>query len=204
MDISIRLETVNDHRVVEDLTRQAFWDLFKPGCDEHLLVYKLRQVPAFVKELSFVACDRDQIIGNIMYSRARVVSVANEVFEVLCMGPLGVLPSYQKKGVGAMLMRHSAERAQQLGHKAVVIFGHPDYYHRFGFRDARDFGIQTSMGENMDAFMALPLYDGALVGITGRFYEDEVFHHLPADELDAFDASFPYKEKHVTDTQFPH
>ncbi len=202
MDVLIRLEAESDWREVESLTREAFWNLFKPGCDEHYLVHKLRQVPAFVRELTFVACCDGRIIGNIMYSRARVVNEAGGSQEVLCMGPLAVLPEYQKHGVGAQLMRHSIERARELGYKGVVIYGHPAYYPRFGYRDAGDYGIHMPDGGNMDAFMALELYTGALNGINGRFFEDDVFHHLDSEEVERFDAGFPYREKLVTDTQF--
>ena len=104
MNISIRLEKENDYRVVEYLTREAFWNLYKPGCDEHLIVHKIRKVPAFIKELSLDACDNDRIVGNIIYSKAKVINDENKKSEVLCMGPIGVLPSYQGKGIGSLLM----------------------------------------------------------------------------------------------------
>lgn len=198
--ISIRQEEEKDFKGVEHLTREAFWDLYKPGCNEHLLVHKIRKISAFVKELDLIACDKDRIVGNIIYSKAKVVNKENTEFEVLCMGPIAVLPSYQKQGIGSLLMEHSIERAKQLGHKAIIIFGNPDYYHRFGFRNAEEYEIQTSAGDNFDAFMALELYDASLKGISGKFYEDEVFK-IEEEELEDFEKQFPYKEKHVTDTQ---
>ncbi len=200
MSISIRQEEENDFKSVEDMTREAFWDLYKPGCDEHLVLHKIRKVPAFVKELDLIACDDDRIVGNIIYSKSKVVNEESREFEVLCMGPIAVLPSCQKQGIGSLLMNHSLEKARQLGHKAVIIFGNPDYYQRFGFRNAGDYNIQTSTGENFDAFMALELYDGSLKGISGKFYADEVFE-TDAEELEEFEKGFPPKVKHVTDTQ---
>ena len=200
MNISIRLEEEADYRPVESLTREAFWNLYKPGCNEHLLVHKIRKVPAFVKELSLVACDGDKIVGNIIYSKAKVINGENKEFEVLCIGPIGVLPAYQKQGIGSLLMNHSLEKAKQLGYKAIIIFGNPDYYHRFGFKDAREYGIQTSWGENFAAFMALELDDGSLNGISGKFYADQVFK-IDEDELEIFEKEFPPKEKRVTDIQ---
>ena len=120
------------------MTREAFWDLYKPGYDEHLVLHKIRKVPAFVKELDFVSCDEDTIVGNIIYSRAKVLNEENKEFEVLCMGPLTVLPSYQKQGIGFLLMNYSIEKARQLGYKGIIIFGNPDYYHRFGFVNAKE------------------------------------------------------------------
>ena len=200
MHISIRQEVEKDFNDVEYLTREAFWDLYKPGCDEHLVLHKIRKVSAFVKELDLIACDNDVIVGNIIYSRAKVVNDENKEFEVLCMGPIAVLPSYQNQGIGSLLMEHSIEKARQLGYKGVVIFGNPDYYHRFGFVDAKEYNIQTSWGDNLDAFMVLELYEDSLQGISGKFFEDEVFK-IDNDELEYFEKQFPYKEKHVTDTQ---
>jgi predicted N-acetyltransferase YhbS len=115
MNISIRLEEERDYKKVELLTREAFWDLYRPGCCEHLFVHKIRKVPAFIKELSYVACDGDNVVGNIIYSKAKVVNNESKEFEVLCMGPIGVLPSFQKKGIGSMLMDHSIKKARELG-----------------------------------------------------------------------------------------
>jgi len=185
-----------DFKSVEYMTREAFWDLYKPGCDEHLVVHKIRKVPAFVKELDFIACDKDTIVGNIIYSRAKVLNEENKEFEV----PFAVLPSYQKQGIGSLLMNHSIEKARQLGYKGIIIFGNPDYYHRFGFVNAKEYNIHTSWGDDFDAFMALELYDGSLRGISGKFNEDEVFK-IENEELEDFEKQFPYKEKHVTDTQ---
>lgn len=200
MNIIIRLEEEADYRDVEYMTREAFWNVYRPGCVEHLIVHKIRKVPAFIKELSFVACDSDRIVGNIIYSKAKVINNDNKEFEVLCMGPIGVLPSYQGQGIGSMLMNDSIKKAKQLGYRAVIIFGNPKYYHRFGFKNAKEYGIQTSSGENFEAFMALELYDGGLDGVSGKYHEDKVFE-IGKEELEAFEKQFPYKEKCVTDTQ---
>lgn len=201
MNINIRLEKEKDYKEVESLTREAFWDLHQPGCDEHLLAHKLRKVKAFIPALDFVAEQNHQIIGNIMYSKAKVIDGSGLEHEVLTFGPLSVLPSHQKLGVGSALVKHTRKLAEEMGYKAIIIFGHPEYYHRFGFENAKMFRITTSGGENLEPFMALELYEGALQGIEGRFYEDAVFKIDPA-ETEIFDREFPHKEKHVTDTQF--
>ncbi len=199
MKISIRLENDNDFKNVENMTREAFWDLYKSGCEEHLIVHKIRTTNSFIKELDFVACDKEKIVGNIIYSKAKVINDNNEEFEVLCMGPLSVLPSYQSQGIGTLLMKHSIQAAKTLGYNAVVIFGNPNYYHRFGFENAKRYNIQTSQGDNFEAFMALELYEGSLEGISGRFYPDPVFE-IDKNELTIFDKQFPYKEKYFSDT----
>ncbi len=199
MNIIIRNTNEKDYKITVNLTREAFWDVYKPGCDEHLVLHKMRKVPAFVNELDFIALTDEKVIGNIVYTIAKVVNDKEE-FTVLCMGPLAVLPEYQNKGVGGMLLKHSIEKAKEMGFKAVIIYGNPDYYHRFGFVDSKNYNIQTSTGENFDAFMTLELYNGALKGVYGKFYEDNVFQ-TDKEETELFEKEFPYKEKHVTDTQ---
>ncbi len=201
MNFQIRLETPGDYKETETLTRDAFWDLYKPGCVEHLIVHKIRQLRAFVQELDFVATMNNKIIGNIIYSRAKIVNDHNIENEVLCMGPLSVLPLYQKKGVGSKLICHSTDKAKEIGFKGVIILGNPDYYTRFGYKNAINYNIKTSDGHNFDAFMALELYENSLKGIEGRFYADSVFE-IDNKELEEFEKKFPYKEKHVIGTQF--
>lgn len=198
-DIIIRLETPKDYRETENMVREAFWDIYKPGCNEHLVIHNLRNTPAFVKELDFVACDGDKIVGVVICPKSKIIDEQNQEFTVLSM-IVGVLPHYQNKGIGSILINKAINEARRLGFNGIVIFGSPDYYPRFGFKNARKYGIQTSDGENLDPFMALELSEGSLRGIQGRFYEDPVFY--PGnDELELFEKEFPYKEKHITNTQ---
>jgi len=201
INIIIRSERESDYREVENLVREAFWDLYKPGCDEHLILHKMRNISDFVPELDFVACDGEIIAGNIVYTKAKIVDEDRKEAEVLCMGPLAILPSYQKLGIGSLLMKESIAKAKELGYSAIVIFGNPDYYHRFGFKNAKEYNVQTSDGDNLDAFMVLELQKGGLISITGKFYESPVFK-VTDEELELFEKEFPYKEKHITDTQF--
>ena len=197
VNISIRNEIERDYGIVEHLTRDAFWDIYKPGSNEHLLAHNLRQCKAFLPELDFVAVHDDYIVGNIMYSAAQVTDDNGCAHPVLTFGPLSVLPAFQKQGVGTALVRHTLAIARKIGYPAVVIFGKPEYYHRFGFVNAEKFQITTKEGTTFDSFMVLELHEGALKGITGRFNEDAVFDIAPS-ELEVFDKYFPYREKHVT------
>ena len=198
MNIIIRNETDKDYRETENITREAFWDLYKPGCDEHFVLHKLRNSESFISELDFIAVADNEIVGNIIYSKA-VIS-ENGFDGILCMGPLSVKPEYQKKGIGSKLLLHSLESALKMGFKAVVIFGNPDYYHRFGFRNAAHYNIVTSEGANFDAFMVYELYEDSLKGISGKFTADGAFES-DKEELELFDKKFPFKEKHITSTQ---
>ncbi len=192
MKIELRLEQPEDYREVEELTRAAFWDMDLPGrerCDEHLLAHKLRSIPAFVPELDYVAVEGGKIAGNIMYSKSKIVDEVGKEYETLTFGPLSVLPSLQGQGIGAMLVKKTLEEAAGMGYRAVLIFGHPDYYKRFGFQNAEKFQITTAEGDNFDAFMALELYPGALNGISGKFFYDSVFEIDPR-EAEVFDRHF--------------
>ena len=116
------------------------------------------------------------------------------------MGPLAIAPDRQKQGIWSLLMNESTKQAKEMWYKGVIIFGNPDYYHRFGFVDAKTYGITTPDGQNFDAFMALELYPDSLQRISGKFFADPVFETDP-QELEEFEKSFPPREKHVTDTQ---
>lgn len=200
MDIEIRLEREADRRKVEELTREAFWNLHVPGCDEHLLAHNLRQCAAFIPELDFVALADGQIVGNIMFCRAKVKSDDGGAQDVITFGPLSVWPEYQGKGIGSALIKHAIQMAGIIGYNAILIYGDPGYYHRFGFQHAEAFHIRTAEGIYMDALMALELYGGALKGITGRFLEGEAYQ-VDEAKLVKFDKTFPYREKRVTESQ---
>ncbi len=193
-DMHMRPETRSDYEAVERLTYEAFSNIQKPGrggTDEHLLVHKMRSVPAFIPELSFVYELEGRIVGHIAYTQSSVVREDGTAYETITFGPVSVLPEYQKKGIGAALIRHTLEKAKSLGYKAVLITGHPEYYPKFGFVNAERFGITMPDGTSMDAFMALPLVDGALDGISGKWTYDPVFE-INRNELVKFNEEFGY------------
>ena len=201
MNLHIRIETSDDYYAVEALTREAFWEFWETDgrviCDEHLLVHRLRFAPSFVPELSLIAALDGKIVGHIIYSKSKVVSDSGHEHEVLTFGPLSVLPEVQKRGVGQSLMRYSFDVARRLGYRAVIIYGHPDYYPRVGFRRAAEFGITDSDGKTFDYIMALPLYDGALDDISGKHYIDPVYFALTQEDTLEFDKRFPPKAPYV-------
>lgn len=201
LDITIRTETPADFLETENITREAFWKLDpkneqsgRPGCVEHFLLNLLRSSHSYIPELSLVAEAEGQLVGNILYTKSKVVSPDGTEHEMTLFGPLSVLPRYQKMGVGGELIRRSAQLARELGYRAVIIYGHPTYYPRHGFVNAERYGITTADGKNFDAFMALELSPGALDGIGGRFYYDPIFDNLPDDKLIEFDKKFPPKK----------
>lgn len=191
MRVVLRRETPSDRRTVEEVTREAFWGMSGPGCDEHLLVHRLRGSPSVVPELDVVAEVDGVVVGHVIYTRARVVG-RDRSWDVLTFGPLTVHPSYQGSGLGCALMRHTLGEAAALGHRAVVVYGHPDYYPRFGFVRGAAVGITAPGGATFDALMALALVPGGLDDVHGEFHEDAAFRIDPAD-VAAFDATFPAK-----------
>ncbi|MEN6459963.1 MAG: N-acetyltransferase [Syntrophomonas sp.] len=114
MNITLRIEEEKDFQTVENITIEAFWNVYRPGCSEHFIVHKLRSSPAFIKELDFVAELGGEVVGNIVYSKAVVVTDAGTRHEVIGFGPLSVLPAYQKRGIGAKLMEHTVEIAKDM------------------------------------------------------------------------------------------
>jgi predicted N-acetyltransferase YhbS len=192
--VLIRLETARDHREVENVTREAFWNHHVPGCDEHYLAHVLRNSTCFLPELDFVAESGGSIIGNIMYTRATIFGDDEREYPVLSFGPLSVLPDWQGKGVGSALVRHSLAEAKKRGHAAVLIYGDPAFYGRLGFTPAERFGICTADEFYLDALQAVELIPGALNGKAGRFCEDPAYH-IDEQEAEDFDAEFPEKER---------
>lgn len=194
LNLKLRMEKPEDHHAVELLTREAFWGFMSPTCDEHYLVHLLRSSPAFVPELDLVAEYEGELVGNVMYSKATVTDQDGKVHPVLTFGPLSVLPKFWNCGVGSALMRSSIWKAKELGYRGIVLYGHPDYYPRFGFQSAKLFNITGEDGTNRDSLMAMELSHGSLQGITGRFAEDSIFGACEegAEEYDK--QYFPHKE----------
>jgi putative acetyltransferase len=201
MELSIRKETRKDYRIVEELTREAFWNLYVPGCSEHFVLHNLRNSPDFIPELSFVALEDGKIVGHIAYSHGAIQDEKSVTHPVICFGPVSVLPAFQKQGIGGALINHTLNLARAMeDYPAVLIYGDPRYYSRFGFRCAEKFDIKTSDGKFAVALLALELKPNALSKIPGRFIESAAFA-VDENQFAEFDKTFPYKEKTETDSQ---
>ena len=108
--INIRNEKEADYKIVEDITRRAFYNLYIPGCIEHYLVHIMRGHEDFIAELDFVLELDGQIIGNIMYTKAKLVDRNGKEKEILTFGPVSIAPEYQRMGYGKMLMEDVYKR----------------------------------------------------------------------------------------------
>jgi putative acetyltransferase len=200
MNMIIRNENEKDHRSVEELTREAFWNHYMPGCFEHYMLHNLRKSRDFIVKLDFVAEINGQIVGNIIYSRGVIKDKQGAEIEVVCFGPVSVLPSLQKQGIGSALIIHSIKAAKLMDYPAICIYGDPRYYSRFGFRCAEKYDIKTADDKFAVALQVLELKPGALKNISGRFIETEAFQ-FDENLFAEFDATFNYKEKAETDSQ---
>jgi len=190
--ITLRKEEPADWREVENLVREAFWNQFAPGCVEHYLAHTLRNCEDFVTELDFIALSGGKIIGNIMYTKARIVLDAGGELPVLSFGPLAVLPTSQKQGIGGRLVMHTAALAREAGHSAILIYGDPGYYSHLGFVSAEHFGIGTADNLYRASLQAMELQPGALSDASGLFHESAAFDIDPVASV-AFDSTFPPK-----------
>ena len=195
MEVFIRLENQDDYYIVENLTREAFWEMpGRPsGCNEHYLVNILRQSSDFIKELDYVALVDNKIVGHIIYTKSKIIDSDKNEHGIISFGPVSVLPDYQKKGIGTKLINFTLAKAKELGYRAVMIYGHPEYYPRFGFKNAGEYKVTTSDGKNFDAFMICELYSGSLNGITGCGHESPVFYNINPEDVKLFDKKFPPK-----------
>jgi predicted N-acetyltransferase YhbS len=192
--LTIRCEENSDYRKVEELTREAFWNHHVPGCDEHYLVNIMRSVPDFISELDFVALQDNNIVGNIMYTKAAIKEASGGEFPVITFGPISVLPEYQKQGIGSVLIKHSFDEARKLGHKAVIIYGFPSYYSRLGFEPCIKHRISNTDGRFPKAMQVYELEKDVLKNVSGIFLESSIFNVDP-EAAEAFDKTFPPKEK---------
>ncbi len=195
-DYTIRLETPDDYRAVENLTREAFWNQNVPGCDEHYLVHRMREHADFIAELAFVLEKDGGIIGNIMYTKSRLTDENGNEKQAVTFGPISVLPPYQRKGYGKALITHSCKAAAERGYDTVVIYGNPDNYVARGFKSCRKYNVCLEGGVFPAALLVKELTEGALDGRRWYFHES-TFGEVCADEeaVAAFDATFPPKEK---------
>lgn len=192
-NIKLRNETAVDYRSVEEITREAFWNHHVPGCNEHYLLHIMRNCDAFIKELDFVAELDDKVVANIVYAKAEIIEDSGEHYNVITFGPISVLPEYQGKGIGGMLIDHTVKIAKELGYKAVLIYGDPDYYSRFGFVEAEKYDIRTSNNMYAVPLQALELYPGALRGCSGCFFEGSVYE-IDEKAAGEYDSTFTKKD----------
>lgn len=196
-DFIIRLERKEEHRQVENLVREAFWNVYRPGCLEHYVLNQLRNDEAFVEELDFVMEKDGELIGQNMFMRAVIKADDGRDIPIMTMGPICITPRLKRQGYGKILLDYSLEKARELGCGAVCFEGNIDFYSKCGFTYASEFGIRYhGLSEDDDAsfFLCIELIDGYLDAVTGE-YSTPKGYFVDEAEAEEFDKQFPYKEK---------
>lgn len=196
-NIVIRLEKKEEYREVENLVRESFWNVYRPGCFEHYVLNRLRDDPAFVPELDFVMEQDGRLIGQNMFMRAIIKSDDGRDIPIMTMGPICITPELKRKGYGKILLDHSIEKAKELGCGAVCFEGNIDFYGKSGFTYAGKFGIRyhgLPEGEDASFFLCKELIPGYLDGVTGEYATPQGYF-VDEAEVEIFDKAFPPKEK---------
>lgn len=196
-DYMIRLERKEEYREVENLVREAFWNVYRPGCLEHYVLHQLRDDPAFVPELDFVMEKDGKLIGQNMFMKAEINADDGRKIPIMTMGPIGILPEFKRQGFGKILLDYSLAKATELGCGAVCFEGNIDFYGKSGFHYAREYGIRyhgLPDGADSSFFLCKELISGYLDGITGE-YRTPSGYFVEEAEVEEFDKTFPYKEK---------
>ena len=190
-NLVIRLENKSEYHKVENLVRESFWNVYRPGCMEHYVLHQLRNDAAFVPELDFVMEQDGELIGQNMFMRATITADDGRDIPIMTMGPICITPSLKRKGYGKILLDYSLEKATEMGCGALCFEGNS------GFRQASEFGIRyhgLEEGEDASFFLCKELIPGYLDGITGE-YTTPAGYFVDEKEVEEFDKEFLYKEK---------
>ncbi len=196
-DYIIRLERKEEYREVENLVREAFWNIYRPGCLEHFVLNQLRNDASFVPELDFVMEKDGKLIGQNIFMRTNIKADDGRDIPIMTMGPICILPEFKRQGYGKILLDHSLEKAVELGCGALCFEGNIDFYGKSGFTFASDFGIRyhgLPEGEDASFFLCKELIPGYFNGITGEYATPQGYF-VDEAKAEEFDKSFTYKEK---------
>lgn len=196
-NIKIRLEKKEEQREVENLIRESFWNVYRPGCLEHYVINQLRNDPAFVPELNFVMEQNGELIGQNMFMRAVIKADDGRDIPIMAMGPICITPRLKRQGYGKLLLDYCLDKAKELGCGAVCFEGNIDFYSKCGFTYASSFGIRyhgMPEGEDAPFFLCKELIAGYLDGVTGEYAPPQGYL-VDEEEAQEFDKAFPYKEK---------
>ena len=199
-DYTIRLEKKEEYRNVENLVRESFWNVYRPGCMEHYVLHLLRSDPAFVPELDFVMEKDGQLIGQNVFVRTHISADDGRKIPIMTMGPICIAPELKRKCYGKALLDYSLEKAKEMGCGAVCFEGNILFYGKSGFRCASEYGIRyhgLPEGEDASFFLCKELIDGYLDGVTGEYATPEGYYVCMEhpDAFDAYESTFPAKEK---------
>lgn len=196
-DYLIRLEEKKDYRAVENLVRESFWNVYRPGCLEHYVLHCYRDDRAFVPELDFVMVKDGKIIGQVIYVRSEIKTDDGQALPIMTFGPICIAPDFKRRGYGKILLDYSMEKAKNMGAGALAITGNIDFYGKSGFVPAKTKGIRYKDDPDADYFLIKELEDGFLDGISGMYKDPEGYFvcEKNPEEFEKYEALFPPKEK---------
>ena len=196
-DYIIRLERKEEYREVENLVRESFWNVYRPGCLEHYVLNQLRNDSAFIPQLDFVMEKDGRIIGQNMFMHAVIKADDGRDIPVITMGPICIANEFKRQGYGKILLDYSLEKATEMGFGAICFEGNINFYGKSGFTYASEFGIRYhDLPEDADAsfFLCKELKKGYLNGVTGEYAPPDGYF-VNEDDAEKFDRQFPPKEK---------
>lgn len=202
-DLTIRLEEEKDHRNVEIMIRESFWNVYRPGCSEHYVMHVLRNDPAFIRELDFVMELEGVLIGQNMFMKTVIDADDGTTVPILTMGPICIRNDLKRKGFGKILLDHSLIKASELGYGAVLFEGNIGFYGHSGFDYASKFGIRyhgLPEGADSSFFLCRELIPGYLDNVTGVYQTPEGYY-VDDKDVERFDRDFPPLVKRKLPTQ---
>lgn len=198
--ITFRREKEQDRRAVEELVRESFWNVYRPGCLEHYVLKHLRNDPDFVPELDVVMEKDGELIGQNIFVRAHITADDGRQIPIMTMGPICIKPKYKRQGYGKMLLDYSLEEAKAMGCGALCFEGNIHFYGKSGFTYAREFGLryhELPEGADDSFFLCKELIPGYLDGVTGVYGPPKGYFvgWKNTEDFELYDATFPKKEK---------
>lgn len=196
-NVIIRPERESDHRNTESLTRESFWNVYRPGCMEHYVLHCYRNDSAFVPELDFVMELDGELIGQVIYVRSEIECDDGRRVPIMTFGPIGIAPAYKRRGYGKRLLDYSMEKAREMGAGALAITGNILFYGKSGFVPAKTKGVRYADDPDADYFLIKELTPGFLDGISGTYKDPEGYFVCEKDPegFERYEATFPLKEK---------
>lgn len=200
MNIIIRKEEEKDYKRVEEIAREAFWNLYFPGANEHYITHKMRSHKDFIKELALVIEIDGVVQGGIFYTNSKIVSSNGKEYQTISFGPVFIAKNLHRKGLGRELITHSIKVAKELGYKGILTLGYPYHYNPYGFIGGKKYNISMGDMNYYTGLLALPLYEGAFNNISGYAVFSDTLEATP-EEVEEFDKNFTPMEKGFQESQ---
>jgi len=200
MNFLIRNERKENYRKVEELAREAFWNLYFPGCHEHFVIHSMRSHKDFISELTYVIEIDGEIVGAIFYTKSKIICNDNSIIDTISFGPVFVNPKFHRKGIGKKLISYSIEKAREKGYFAILTLGYPYHYEPYGFKSGKFYNISMEDGKFYKGLLVLPLKAGIFENVRGYILFSPILNSKQED-VEEFDKSFKPKEKKYQESQ---